>query len=407
MESGIGTMDLSNEEELPVSSVRRTRPARVTMSGDDEPVTPKKRLRVPPKSHTDTNTSVGPGTRRLQRKPRSNLSKSPRSPKSADLESGGSNTGLSNTKTALDEFPNAKIPVVISDGSERSSSEEDLIISPIRRRRKPAELRSRSQEVQPEKHTSVNLQAEVEDLQDSDNAIRRIRTRGPQDTSARSIRQQKLEELRRRRAGIQEESESEDESPSDEEYPSGPEPIHHAMRRGGNLDEYENDFLDDEDDTVGVDLGVAGVPLEFTYHANKKPFEHFKTEIEWMVHNKLNPAFDRRDEIYELAHKKLDDEVQGYAGSKFSSSVWNVEFMTALRNRPDISRIDVPTMLEHKCDACNRSNHPPKHRVTFSGKRYNRETLEAIEDADDSSSNDDETSSSSDDEQDYFLGRYG
>ena len=184
------------------------------------------------------------------------------------------------------------------------------------------------------------------------------------------------------------------------------------MRRGGNLDEYEADFVDDEDDTVGVDLGREGVPLEFTYHANKKPFENFKTEIEWMVHNKINPAFDRRDEIYELAHRKLDDEVHGYAGSKFSSSVWKEDFNKALRGRPEFYRADVPTMLEHKCDACQRSGHPPKHKVTLSGKAYDRETLENIEsddeedDESDDESSEEGSSSSVEDKQNFFLGRY-
>ena len=178
------------------------------------------------------------------------------------------------------------------------------------------------------------------------------------------------------------------------------------MHQDQELDEDEDDFLDDENDTVGVDLGMAGVPLEFTYHINKKPFEHFKTEIEWMVHNKLNPAFDRRDELYILAHNKLDDEVRGFGSSKFSSAVWKAPFIKALKSRPDLDRHDVPTMMEHKCDACQRSNHPPKHRVAFSGKAYNRDTLEALGDENEESSDSDkETPSADDEDESFFLGR--
>lgn len=239
--------------------------------------------------------------------------------------------------------------------------------------------------------------------------LRKTRTRGRQDASERSKRQRKLEKLRQRRAGIRAESDDDEgEEYSEDDSESGYEPIQYAMRRGGDLDKYEDDFLDDENDTVGVDLGVAGVPLELTYHANKKPFGHFKAEVEWMVHNKLNPAFDRHDEIYLLAHDKLDKEVEQFGSAKFSSSVWKEPFVKALKSRPDFYRVDVPTMFERKCDACQRSNHPPKHRVTFTGKPYDRDTLETIchNDNDDSEEDDSpETSDSDDDKEEFFLGR--
>jgi hypothetical protein len=239
--------------------------------------------------------------------------------------------------------------------------------------------------------------------------LRKTRTRGRQDTSERSKRQRKLEELRQRRAGITAETDDEEgaeytEDDSESEY----EPIEYAMRRGSNLDKYEDDFLDDENDTVGVDLGVAGVPLEYTYHANKKPFAHFKAEVEWMVHNKLNPAFERRDEIYLLAHDKLDTEVKQLGSAKFSSSVWNEAFLKSLKTRPDFYKVDIPTMFENKCDACQRSNHPPKHKVTFTGKPYNRETLETIDKDDDDAEDDSQNVSASDDDDDgdnFLLGR--
>lgn len=213
--------------------------------------------------------------------------------------------------------------------------------------------------------------------------------------------------LKRRRAGVVEVEEETDSEEVDSESDALAENVAESSLGDRNLDAYDSDFLDDRDDTVGVDLGRQGVPLEFTYHANKKPIENFKAEIEWMVHNKLNPAFDRNDEIYILAHRKLDDEVQGYAGSKFVSSVWREDFNKALKSRPDFFRFDVPTMLDQKCDACNRSGHPPKHRVTFSGKPYNHQTLETISHNDeDEDSDDGEDSNTTIDEQSFFLGRF-
>jgi hypothetical protein len=197
------------------------------------------------------------------------------------------------------------LPIELS--SDEGNSSEDEVVTPARRRRNTPPLRSSTQESNPfTGHDSeLDLQDEVDDLKGtSDIEIREKRTRGASGNSARNVRQQKLEELRRRRAGILEgEDEKEDEDEEAEENDSDvaevsePEAIHHAMRRGSNLDEYEEDFVDDDDDTLGVEMdGEAlrrAIPIEFTHHANKKTIEHFKDEVEWMVHNKLNPAFDR------------------------------------------------------------------------------------------------------------------
>ena len=45
--------------------------------------------------------------------------------------------------------------------------------------------------------------------------------------------------------------------------------------------------------------------------------EHFKDVVEWMVHNKVNPAFARNDPIYRQAFMKVDAEYKGYAQSKY------------------------------------------------------------------------------------------
>ena len=412
--SSKGFTSEEDDDEMPVRSTRRTRPVRITLSSDDSP-----------QPQTPTKTSR---LSRIERQGRSSLVKSDSEAPTANLQqklsdspdptspsNGGTKTGL---RSAEKMRANKAKAVVLSDGSENSSS-EDVVATPVQRRMTTARVRPPSQDSshKEEEESSDDLQEELEDLQDTVTSSRNTRTRDVPIMSERSKRQQKLEELRRRRAGVREVSEGEDEQYEDEGEEeeadlSEPEPIHHAMRRGSNLDEYEEEFVDDEDDKVGVDLGVAGVPLEFTYHANKKPFEHFKTEIEWMVNNKLNPAFDRYDEMYQLAHRKLDKEVEGFAGSKFSSSVWGEDFMKALQERPDLARIDVPTMLEHKCDACRRGNHPPKHKVTFTGKPYNRDTLEPIEyddeedDTEDSDNDDRSSSSSTQEGKTFFLGRF-
>ena len=398
-----------DDDEMPVRSARRTRPARIALSNDDspQPQTPTRTSRLLHKDRQAHSSPLESDSEAPTANPQQKLLNSPRSSRASN---GDTKTGLRSAETRR---ANKTEAVVISDGSENTSS-EDVVATPVRRRTTTAQFRPPSPDTghTEEEESSDDLQEELDDLQDIDTPSRSTRTRDGPIMSERSKRQQKLEELRRRRAGIREESQGKDEQYEDEEEEadlSGPEPIHHAMRRGSNLDEYEEEFVDDEDDKVGVDLGVAGVPLEFTYHANKKPFEHFKTEVEWMVNNKLNPAFDRYDEMYQLAHRKLDKEVEGFAGSKFSSSVWGEEFIKALQERPDLARIDVPTMLEHKCDACRRGNHPPKHKVSFSGKPYNRDTLETIEyddEEDDTEDSDNDGSSSNQEGETFFLGRF-
>ena len=287
----------------------------------------------------------------------------------------------------------------------QSMSDSDLPITPIRRRGKP--IRTSPDHI---REPDSDLEAEVADLKDVDRSqTPKSRTRGTLHKSERSKRMSKLEELKRRRAGVVEVSEDESqESPAEDDNDVRENGFGHDV--GPDLDEYEEDFIeDDEDEAIGIDLAGGGVPIGLTRYANLKPFEYFKYVVEWMVHAKLDPAFERNDEVYVLAHKKLDDEVTGHAGSTFKSSVWGQEFADALMSRPDIFRVDIPTMHERKCDACNRSGHPPKHRIILSGSRYDKKTLEKISnndsDSEDNTSNDD-NSTESKDEQTFFLGRF-
>ena len=329
------------------------------------------------------------------------------------------NGSAQKTRRLVRAGSNAKIfnaiePLIVPSSVDESASEDEVIpLTPSRKLMNKA--RSAAVHVKHDKYQdnhSDDLADEVAALDDPDKEFRESRTRGRQANSERSRRQHKLEELRQRRAGVQASTEDESWAGSlGHASESETESVDYAMHRIENLDEYEDEFVDDEDDTLGVDLGVAGVPLEYTYHANKKPFDHFKTEVEWMVHNKLNPAFDRRDEIYQLAHQKLDKEVKGFGSSQYRSAVWKESFLNALKSRPDFFRVDIPTMHKHKCEACQRSGHPPKHKVIFTGKAYNRDTLETIENEDDSDTDtdsDDQNDGVADagDEESFFLGRY-
>lgn len=222
-------------------------------------------------------------------------------------------------------------------------------------------------------------------------AARTGRTRPKRPNAERSARQKQLELLRKQRAGEAANSQSEDEleiTTQDEdtladasqiselEEDSNTSPL--PQTAPADLDQYEEDFVTDDDDNLGAPAGLDEIPVEFTSHAHKKPIEHFKDVVEWMVHNKLNPAFARNDQVYTIAVRKLDDEAQGYARSKFMSTAWKPDFVNALKRYPELASTVVPTMFDQKCEACGRSGHPAKHHLTFGGKPYYRESLEEI-----------------------------
>lgn len=185
----------------------------------------------------------------------------------------------------------------------------------------------------------------------------------------------------------------------DEDLDSGMDHIRQSLLE--DADEYEEDFVvTDNEGLLGAPAGLDQIPLEFTRHAHKEPIEHFKDVVEWMVHNKLNPAFARNDEIYRIAVRKLDDQVQAYAGSK-SSTVWSPEFTNALKMRPEISTRAFKEM-SNICQACNRK-HPARYRITLSGKAYDRDTLEELTDEDDEDK--DEFRELPDEGQSFFVGR--
>lgn len=154
-----------------------------------------------------------------------------------------------------------------------------------------------------------------------------------------------------------------------------------------DLDRYEDDFvLEDDESLIGV---PTDMPFEFSRHAYKKTKDYFRDAVEWMVHNKLNPAFPRTDALYEVAFTKLEDEVKGRVGSQIISTVWAPTFQYALMARPHLEVTWFPVSENHICDACNRGSHPASFELRLHGKAYSLRTLEPISD-DESDDNDDD-----------------
>ncbi|KAA8651931.1 uncharacterized protein ATNIH1004_000830 [Aspergillus tanneri] len=327
--------------------------------------------------------------------------------------------------------------IVLDDSSEESES--PIPSSPVKR------LRHKTSPVIPQTprrnldQDELDLQEDLQDLQDS--VVRETRTRGRLANSARAQRQIHLDRLRRRRAKekqdedddvqsgsesaqLESAEESSDEADSDGES-AIKQPRFHLMREESDvessiasdedLDRYEKDFvLEDENDRLGVPVGMEDMPIEFSRHSYKQLKDYFQDAVEWMVFNQLNPSFPRSSPIYRVAFEKLEVEVQGRTGSQLLSSVWNTNFRRALLARPYVEETAYPTAENHPCDACNRSGHPASFDIKIYGKPYSFETLEPLANED----SDEEQSAEDDLERDrdghilpdedirYYLGRH-
>ncbi|KAK7742086.1 hypothetical protein SLS53_004672 [Cytospora paraplurivora] len=160
-------------------------------------------------------------------------------------------------------------------------------------------------------------------------------------------------------------------------------------------------FIDDDDDTIGVpEEALYHMPLQFT-RASRKPLKaHFRDAVEWLIHRRINPAFERDDEVYKTAWTRLNDEVMGLANSKFISSVWRPDFYRVLRARPYFETVELGTghlaTEFEKCQACGRSNHPATWAIQFKGKAYDSWTLDEIEKESDSEDSEDSDEESTD-----------
>lgn len=293
------------------------------------------------------------------------------------------------------------------DNDEDEEEDEDAEpITPGRRKLKRPTRKFNQQEAD-------DLAEDLDFLGPSSDAENEARKPRNTQTTQKEARQSALEKLKRKRSSQpapsqpivvdDEEDKLEDEhqdsacddNDDDEEVEEAQSPPM-SSRQYFTADEQDKDFIESEDEAEDGILGApdTNVPIQFTRYARMKPKELFQFAVEWMVQKKINPAFSMDDEIYGLTFRKLDDEVKGLAGSKFTSSAWTEEFTFALRARPDIAYEPLDRSGEHylsdHCDACNRSGHPATYQIQFQGKPYHLENLEEVNnDAEDDSDSDD------------------
>lgn len=304
------------------------------------------------------------------------------------------------------------------DGIERSPHRPRRLIATGQKKTKARRARTRKEQDE--------LDDDLENLQDSDDndSPTMSRTRGGPVTTKRDGAKEHFELLRRRRAGekIPRIWDSEDESDTisniseavnidligepDPQAELSDQSFHEAPELDYPVEDDDNDvddfIIDDSQDNRGRPL--RDIPLQFTSYASAKPKELFFYIIEWLVKNKIAPAFSRQDELYNLAFDRVEDQVKAQAGSRLISSAWGAEFKRVIMARPEMKVALLPGFDEEHirdCDACNRTNHPARYEFIFSGQPYFKKTLEPVDDSDEEENED--ASDQDHDEHGYAL----
>ncbi|EXJ84142.1 hypothetical protein A1O3_04809 [Capronia epimyces CBS 606.96] len=283
---------------------------------------------------------------------------------------------------------------------------EDNAQERVKSRRLPASHKSPHKRRKSQRQ-QAELDEDLRDLQDSDQepSEAKTRTRGGPVTTQRDMARQHLDILRRRRAGEMiprvEDSEPGEEGSETEgvdidfighpNYDILPAGSLHSSSDTDHEIQKEQDQQDEDEFVVEDPSGRLGrphpdIPLQFTSFASSKPRELFPHIIEWLVKNKIAPAFSRDDELYNLAFARIDDQVKAQAGSRLISAAWGPEFKRAILARPSMKVVALPGEDEdniRNCDACNRSGHPARYEFMFSGQPYFKKTLEPVDNSDD------------------------
>ena len=294
--------------------------------------------------------------------------------------------------------------MVDDDQVEYITSDEEEVPQ-IGKQKSPRTPRRRSVREQEE------LDADLDDLQDSDavESASKARTRGGPVTTKRDQAREHLELLKRRRAGERIPRVHDSDDDDDEELEGAdinligrPAPAnvdddsaHSSVDTDPEPEEEnEEDFIE-QDSSGRLGRPHPGIPIEFTAFARARPQELFPHVVEWLVKNKLAPAFARNDDLYRLALGKVKDQVLAQAGSRLISSAWNATFKWTVLARPDLYINAMPGMdddLIRTCDACNKTNRPARFDFVLSGEAYENDTLEAVDNSDDEDEYDDDAS---------------
>ncbi|KKY23931.1 hypothetical protein UCRPC4_g02744 [Phaeomoniella chlamydospora] len=255
-----------------------------------------------------------------------------------------------------DQNPRRTVRNVSSSSDEPQDDDKTVVVTPAKRKRGGRLVRGTRRH---DRQEELDLEEDLEDLEDS--TLQQSRTRGVIVNSARDKYRQGLEALKKSRAQKSsphryrgesdlEERRSEAQEVDSEERTNYSGTMKsrilsrdelsessHSERPDSDedLDQYEDDFVEDDDNAP------IGLPLEFSSWATAPPRQHFRNVVEWLVKNKIAPAFGRDDELFKLSFDKIDTEATGQAGSRFVSSTWQGDFKNSLEARPEVQIVKI------------------------------------------------------------------
>jgi hypothetical protein len=296
--------------------------------------------------------------------------------------------------------------------SEDEEEEED-IVRPGRRLQRKTRARSNSESpsgsdvVRSGKRRRISPREETDEDEDEEiqAELADLRTSSPIYTPVKSKRDKqraglaKLRERRERRASGNVKIVSDDEEDyydsQDDDYPVYED-----------KDEYDDDFVDDTLGAPDPDEIRAQMPAKFSHLATADLDELFSLAVEWLVQNRINPGFDRHSESYDIAWRRLDDEISGLVSSKFKSSVWKPDFIICLEARPYVSFVhERADIISSDCQACGKASHSATYTITFNGGPYDPDSLEELVKADEDDPEEDYKGRELPEQTEFYLGK--
>jgi hypothetical protein len=261
-----------------------------------------------------------------------------------------------------------------------SDDDSDVIVSPSVRRRRylPSSPSSDDDEDDPQ---TLPPKASEEEL--SDDEVRDIASSARKasvssrmrDSVSRNKRksafQKNLENLLKKKQGLQEESDEESDQDEDEESGDDGKALYDSE---SDVDSVEtDDFVVDNDKEMTMEE-MMEIPPEFTSVSYQGPQLNFKVVVQGEIYALLHPDYHgldyssiRRhlsglmldtastvDPYFTHAFKSLERQVTGITDSAISSNAWKPWFMKVLRERP-IFESNQNYDEYQVCDACNIS----------------------------------------------------
>ncbi|KAF8654110.1 hypothetical protein AX16_003643 [Volvariella volvacea WC 439] len=281
-----------------------------------------------------------------------------------------------------------------------SDSESEDYSPPVRNIRRKTQVKSPST---PSEEISDDL--EEEHILES-----RLRKR-----DRKSIYQQNLEKLRRRKAGIREAS---PEKEAEEEEDTSDTPFIGA-KPSGNGDSDDGDESSDGDSSSGFIVEDEGqeqavLPFQFSMKSHQDLSDQFLRVFQFFVHIAVRAPSERHDfmerilkeeEYFSVPLQITRRKLSGIRDSQVASSVWRPEFKRPLETYPELDITELHYAIP-QCDACHLGGRLSTRMGHLHGQPYDRLGFEAVDSDSDSDSDSDTDSKSKVEQPEFHLGRF-